>query len=562
MLPKLFFFICYTLCYILTTKCFVSCTITPKTYCKYLSGVMDHISEQVGWDFMQHLEIKYSTGVSFNIKDVVYKGSRIILTKKFDAMIDILNYLYAEVIKTFIDHIRTIANQCQEYYDFNQGDNLLHCTVLLQSVVENSKTMFKQLYNVMDYLSNIDFKLLANAKKTFSVPIVDEIYTFVEYVSLKSQQNTQIFIDPNDSNTKKDACKVILDVKSFIEGIGHETYQNIKEKNISVVYNHKPKCLLEKNLKDYKAQQNKNLELSYYLSEWLNIYYAEISTNLYKNLGFKQVLEDSIKEGTFKPPVHIHGNISQKHVIEQLNTITKENGWKSLKHMNIVFNDQVISVDRILRHPADKLNFHCKKQHILRLIKCNYTEILLEYWEYVIFMLNFCETGIVKSNDVIYLNFVRQIFDTVHKITNMFDIMYKTLISLNNLIGEYFHDNCHSNLKCLCTLITKLLEEIKSGNYSLDVLNSKSNISEQKITLSYARTCVEKFSQFLKYNKSKNSLNVTHDKQCLIQSVLLYNETPLLININNFSSHCKQLIVFAKKFLKMYYEDLGLNKFN
>ncbi|XP_050547531.1 uncharacterized protein LOC126909150 isoform X2 [Daktulosphaira vitifoliae] len=558
MLPKLFYSICYTF-WILTTKCFVSCKIKPKTYEKYLSVVIDHISEQVGWDSMQHLKINLSTGINYNIKDVICKGSRIILSKKFDAIIHILNYMYAEVIKTFIDHISAIAKRCQEYYDFNQGDNLLSCTVLLQSAVENSKTMFEQLYNVMNYLSNIDFKILASAKKTFSIPIVDEIYTFVEYATLKSQQNIQIFIDLNDPNTIKDAYKVILDVNNFIEGKGHKTYQKIKKKNSLIVNNHKPKFSLEENLKDYNAQQNKNFELSYYLSEWLNMYYVEISTNLYNNLGFEQVL--NLYEEGVRHPVYLYENINQKEGIELINAITKESGWKSLKPIYIVFNDQVISVDRILRHPADRLNFHCKKEHILRVIKCIYTEILFKYCDYVFFLIDFCETEKVNSNDVMYTNFVRQIFDAIHKTTKMFDIMYKTLVSLNELIGEYFHDNVNSNLKCFCSLISKLLEEINSGNYSLDVLDGKSDTSEQRVPQLYAKTCVKNISTCLNYHKSKNrSLIMSHDKQCPLQILLLKIDIPKSINTKNFSTACNELVVFSKNFIKVYYEELGLNK--
>ncbi|XP_050547059.1 uncharacterized protein LOC126908805 [Daktulosphaira vitifoliae] len=520
---------------------------------------MDHISEQVGWDFMQNLEVKSSTETSFNIKDIICKGSRTILPKKFDAVINSLNYMYAEVIKTFIDHIRAIANQCQEYYDVNQGDNLLRCAILLQSVIENSKTMFEKLYNVMNYLSNIDLKLIAKWKKTFSVPIVDEIYSFVEYASLKTKQNTQIFINPNDPNTKNDAYEVILDVNSFIEGKGHETYQKIKENNNSVVYNHKPKCLLEENLKDYNARQNKNIELSEYLSEWLKIYYDEISINLYKNLGFEEVLELN-EASIFKPPIHSFENITQKLVIEQLHKITKESGWNSLKHIYIIFNDQVISVDRILRHPADKLNFHCKKQHILRVIKCIYTEILFKYCEYVITLFDFCKTVNIKRNGAVYINLARQIFDAVHKSINMFDIMYKTLVSLNKLIGDYFHDIHSSNLSCLCNSITKLLEEINSGNYSLDVLDSKCDGSKQKIPQLYARACVQNISKFLKYicYLSKK----THEKHFPLQNIVLNVDTSGSISTDNFSSACNELIVFSKKFIKFYYEELGLNKLN
>ncbi|XP_050548075.1 uncharacterized protein LOC126909686 [Daktulosphaira vitifoliae] len=561
MLPKLFYSICYTF-WILTTTFFVSCRIKPKTYEKYYSEVMDYISEQVGWDYMQSLEINSSTETSSNIKDVICKGSRTILPKKFDAVIDTLNYMYAEVIKTFIDHISTIANQCQEYYDINQGDNLLRCTVLLQSDVEISKTMFKQLYNVMNYLSNIDFKLLAKWKKTFSVPIVDEIYTFLEYATLKSQQNTQIFVNPNDPNTKNDACEVILEVKSFIEGKGFETYQKIKGNNNSVVYNHKPKFLLEENLKDYNARQNKNIELSEYLSEWLKIYYDEISTNLYKNLGFEKVLE--LNEASFKHPVHLYENTSQNQVIEQLNEITNESGWKSLNHINIIFNGQVISVERILRHTADKKNFHCKKEHILRVIKCIYTEILFKYCDYVNYLFEYCETENSKGNpEITYIVFVRKIFETVHKTTNIFDIMYKTLISLNELVGDYFHENISSNIKSLCSSITKFLEEINSGNYSLDILDSKNNAFNQVSSEIYTRQCVRNISPFLKFNKlGISSLPKTHEKQCLLQNFVLNIDIPESISTDNFSSVCNKLIVFSNNFTKVYYEDLGLNKFN
>ncbi|XP_050547169.1 uncharacterized protein LOC126908892 [Daktulosphaira vitifoliae] len=558
MLPKLFYSIFYTF-WILTTKCFVSCKIRPKTYEKYLSGVMDHIKEQVGWDFIQNLDIKNdsSTWLRFNAKDILCKESNLTLSKKFDAIINVLNYMYAEVIKTFIDHIRTIANQCKKYYDFNLGDDLLSCTVLLQSVVENSKTMFEQLYNVMNYLSNIDFKLLVCGKKTFSIPIVDDIYTFVDFATLKIQQNTHIFIDPNDPNTKKDAYEVILDVINFIEGKGHETYQKIKVQNSLVVNNHKPKCLLEENLEDYKAQHYKHIELSNYLSEWLNVYYVEIFTNLYKNLGFEQVLE-SKKEG-FRHPVHIYDNTSQKQVIQLINTITNESGWKSLKHINIVFNEQVISANRILRHPADKLNFHCKKQHILRLIKCIYTEIMFKYCDYVISLLNFSDKVRFQCYFLMYLNLVQQIFDAVHETTKMFDIMYKTLVSLNKLIGEYFHDNCFSNLKCFCSSITKLLEKIKLVNYSLDILNSKSDVNNQKTV----KKTIRSFSEFLKYiTFNSRLLKKTHEKQCPFRNLLLNIDIPESINTDNFSSACNKLIVFSKNVIKVYYEELGLNKFN
>ncbi|XP_050547058.1 uncharacterized protein LOC126908804 [Daktulosphaira vitifoliae] len=563
MLPKIFYSIFYTF-WILTTKCFVSCKIRQKTYEKYYSVVMDHISEKVGWDSMQHLEIKYdfSTEISTKIKDVICKESRIVLPKKFEAIIHILNYTYTDVIHTFIDHISAIAKRCQEYYDFNLGDDLLSCIVLLQSVVENSKTMFEQLYNVMNYLSNIDFKLLANFKKTFSVPIVDEIYTFVEYATLKSKKNTQIFINPNDPNTKREACEVILDVNSFIQRKGHQSYQKIKEKNSLIVYNHKQKCLLEENLKYYNALQNKNIELSYYLSEWLNLYYDEISTNFYKNLGFEEVLE-SKKEGIFKPTIYSYKNICHKQVIEQLNTITKGSGWISLKPIHIVFNDQVVSVDRILRHPADRLNFHCKIEHVSRLIKCIYTEILFKYCKYVICLLNFCEKVYVKSNDVAFINFVRQIFDAVNETTKMFDIMYKTLVSLHNLRGKYYHDNVNSNLISLCTSITNLLEEIKSGNCSIAVLDTKSDNSNMKVTQMDATTCVKKFSEFLKYYKSNSQpLNKTHEKHCRLRNLLLNIDIPDSINTDNFSSACNKLILFSKNVIKVYYEELGLNKLN
>ncbi|XP_050547166.1 uncharacterized protein LOC126908889 [Daktulosphaira vitifoliae] len=562
MLPKLFLSIFYTF-WILTTKCFVSCKIRPKSYEKYLTEVMDHLSEQVGWDSLQHLEIKneISTEISTNIKDVICKGSSTILSKKFDAIIHILNYTYTDVIHTFIDHISAIAKRCQEYYDFNLGDDLLSCIVLLQSVVENSKTMFEQLYNVMNYLSNIDFKLLANFKKTFSVPIVDEIYTFVEYATLKSKKNTQIFINPNDPNTKREAYEVILDVNSFIQRKGNQSYQKIKEKNSLIVYNHKQKCLLEDNLKDYNARQNRNIELSYYLCEWLNMYYVEISTNLYKNLGFEEVLELN-EASIFKPTIYSYKNICHKQVIQQLNTITKGSGWKSLKHINIIFNDQVVSVDRILRHPADRINFHCKIQHVLRLIKCIYTEILFKYCKYVISLLNFCEAVYVKSNDVAYINFVRQIFDAVNETTKMFDIMHKTLVSLHNLRGKYNHDNVNSNLISLCTLITNLLEEIKSGNCSMAVLATKSDKNNMKVSQLDATTCVRKFSEFLKYNKLKSSLNKTHEKHCRLRNLPLNIDIPESIYTDKFSSACNKLIVFSENVIKVYFEELGLNKFN
>ncbi|XP_050544747.1 uncharacterized protein LOC126907472 isoform X2 [Daktulosphaira vitifoliae] len=521
---------------------------------------MDYISEQVGWDYMQYLEINSSTETNCNIKDVICKGSRTILAKKFDAVIDTLNYMYAEVIKTFIDHISTIANQCQEYYDVNQGDNLLRCTYFLQSDVEISKTMFQQLYNVMNYLSNIDFKLLAKWKKTFSVPIVDEIYTFVEYATLKSQQNSQIFINSNDSSTKKMACEVILEVQSFIEGKVHDIYQKIKENNNSVVYNHKPKFLLEENLKDYNARQNKNIELSQYLSEWLKIYYDEISTNLYKNLGFKEVLE--LNEARY--PVHLYENTSQKQVIEQLNEITNESGWKSLNHINIIFNGQVISIERILRHLADKKTFHCKKEHILRVIKCIYTEILFKYCHYVNYLFEYCEKENSKGNpEITYIVFVRKIFETVHKTTIIFDIMYKTLISLNELIGDYLYDNISSNIKSLCSSITKFLDEINSGNYSLDILDSKNNAFNQGSSELYTRQCVRNISPFLQFNKlGISSLPKTHEKQCLLQNFVLNIDIPESISTDNFSSVCDKLIVFSNNFIKVYYEDLGLNKLN
>ncbi|XP_050524844.1 uncharacterized protein LOC126896248 [Daktulosphaira vitifoliae] len=563
MLPKIFYFIFYTFC-ILTTKCFVSCKIRSKTYEKYLSVVMDHLSEQVGWDSMQHLEIKYdfSTEINTNIKDVICKGSRIVLPKKFEAIIHILNYTYTDVIHTFIDHISAIAKRCQEYYDFNQGDNFLSCIVLLQSAVENSKTMFEQLYNVMNYLSNIDFKTLASAKKTFSVPIVEEIYTFVEYATLKIQQNTQIFIDLNDPKTKEDAYEVILDVNSFIKGIGNESYQKIKEKNSLIVYNRKPKCLLEENLKDYNTRQNKNIELSYYLSEWLNMYYDEVSTNFYKNLGFDEILELN-DASNFKPTLYSYKNICHKQVIEQLNTITKGSGWKSLKHINIIFNGQVISVDRIFRHPTDRINFHCKIQHVLRLIKCIYTEILFKYCKYVICLLNFCETDYVKCIDEVYINLARQIFDAVNETTKMFDIIYKTLLSLHNLRGEYDHDNVNSNLISLCTLITNLLKEIKSGYCSMTVLGTKNDNSNLKEMQFQASTCVKQFSEFLKYYKSKSQpLNKTHEKHCRLRNLSLNIDIPESINTDNFSSACNKLILFSKNVIKVYYEELGLNKLN
>ncbi|XP_050546494.1 uncharacterized protein LOC126908436 [Daktulosphaira vitifoliae] len=435
------------------------------------------MSKQDGWCIMCHLQIKYdsSTDICINIKDVFIRGNGMNLAKRFETIIHILNYMYAEVIKTFIDHIRIIIKQCQDYNYINR------------------------------------------------------------------------------------------DVKNFIEGKAHETYQNIKKKNSLIVYDNQPKFLLKENLKQYEAQQYKNMDLSHFLSDCLNEYYAETSKYLYKNLGFEKVLEFK-KKGNFRIP--IESNINQNKGINLINTITKESGWVSLKHINVEFNDQIISGDRILRDPVNKLNFHCKRLHIIRLIKCIYTEVIFKYNKYVCDILNLC------GSDYTYFNLVRQFFDTIHKTDKMLDIMIRTLVSLNTLIGEYDHDSSHSNIKGLYSLITHLSKEIKFGNYSLDDLDSKSDVSKKEIARSY----IKKFSDF----RSKifdNRLKVFHKKQCPSQNILsniVIHEFPFLKNTDSVDntrftelmieeivlSFCNQLIEFSENVIKSFYEDLGLNKLN
>ncbi|XP_050520422.1 uncharacterized protein LOC126893913 isoform X2 [Daktulosphaira vitifoliae] len=384
----------------------------------------------------------------------------------------------------------------------------------------------------MKFLSYLDVRYVFKGSIVPNV-IIDEIDFFQQYV-LQQITETSSF-DLNSIPKLKDS----------------ET----KFKNLNEFYTE----ALEK-----ECSNGNDSYLVYLTCSKLNLFYIETIEIWYKNLGFKQFLNPNTPE--FIPPMN--SAVNQYDGIKVLNILRQENGWKTMNHINIIYNGKQYTVDCVMKDPIDHMNFQIKKEHVTQLLRCRYTEIMKNYHVLLSAILFLCN----KYTRCIDYNCIIKLFDSFNKSIKMLEGLNRVLITLKKYSIWNLYLCSHSSLLKILKWIEDFIYLSKNNEFSN--VNFYDNQGHRKIDkinklLKIFLNVRKKF--YLDLNGDIGKLNIRcsiknpfYDKNKIINelncSASTSNNPFSLQSTEIYINVCNYFDDFCEKVYKSCYENLGFSK--
>ncbi|XP_050525967.1 uncharacterized protein LOC126896869 [Daktulosphaira vitifoliae] len=403
------------------------------SYKTYVINVLNHIRNEKTFESLQHIVIKDTAIVNpidywdFN-KPVT--DSSVALTLKF--MIHLLNYRFGEILQVFQNKFLFAIENCQRSFDNQQFDNFVICVQQMYDTIKNSRTMFKSLYDAVEFLYNLDFKLidpLINVPES-TLEIFQVYKDFTE--SIASQMPPQ-FVDENQNPNYDIVYNVHITMTNFFNNIYVPTTSSlclINYQYCGVFSENVPFDLLIV----YGGVEKLN-EFSIIYSDItlvcddLNYLCTYAIEYIYKTLGFEKLLYEN--NNTIIPPL-LNEKMCREKVIVLINNIIKY-AKQEFQHIKIFSRkDGYISSESILQGEINNFKIYRIKQiQVSQLIRCRFTEIFQNYYITLNVLIKICSNNEVQ-NSSLFIDYLSQLYITIQKAHILFISMLPIVETFKN----------------------------------------------------------------------------------------------------------------------------------
>ncbi|XP_050523007.1 uncharacterized protein LOC126895314 [Daktulosphaira vitifoliae] len=546
----------------------VKCNCTPvnnyrEDYRNYIKTVISHIFSHIESKEILNLKLKQDSICTISVDEVFKPNTKYTNFKtNYFYTINLINFKYTEILKHFLDYIDIILQLCNKFHKRNLEENFICCVTSLIDEVKNSKTMFENLHNAMTFFSYIDVRFVFHGSIMPNV-IIDEIDFFQKYVLQKISENSHLDLNrhldlnclPNFQDSEMN-FKNLNEFHIVASKIVNNLYQNsniiidtsIKTNSTTIGMNEDDSYLVYLTCSKLKSFYNKNIEI------W------------YKNLGFEQFLNP--RTSKLIPPIEPNININM--AIKAFNILRQESGWKTMEHIKIVYNGKQFSVDSIMKDPINIMNFQIKKENVIQLLRCRYTETIKNYHVILSTIMFLCNTEANRFN----YNCLIKLFDSFNKSKIMFEGLHTALITLQKSSLWNFSFLSHSNLQKIFKWINDFLSLLNNNEFSQDKFVDKNGIKKtEKIDkkLIYFLGCLKKFN--IELNSDLRTMNC----RCNMKEPY-YEKTKLITQFMHLASTmsttyyeqltqvyhiaCNYFDEFCEIVYKSCYENLGFRKVN
>ncbi|XP_050535940.1 uncharacterized protein LOC126902508 isoform X2 [Daktulosphaira vitifoliae] len=422
----------------------VDCRKEINEYAAYLKQVMNHMCYNLSHFKLEYLSLRNEKNDIVRINDIlnqkVSNVDKLIITYYY--IVDLINYLFIEVLQLFTEHLKIIIDVCEKLYENNLFENATYCTIVLLNTAKNSNLMFDYLYKAITFIDYLDINSVCVKSIVRSKTVVNEIYTVKNYTSSMKSTEMLNYINNDKSINILVAKEDYKEIYNFVNKVV-DTTDNFFKNNFNVINNTIKINLQENYFNEYKTTRCK-INFVNFISEKLNVYCLTTIDKYYFNIGFHQFINPNITGLT--PPQNIE--FLQDKAIEVLNTLFREGNWKLLDHISIINYDDIITTNRIIRDPVNNSNFNIKKKYFTHLLRCRYTEVLKNYNTYISAIIQTCRNQINSNNIDGIKDCTIRFIDAVKDSKNMFKYM---LSALNKLKAVFIWD---SNYKSNSSLIT------------------------------------------------------------------------------------------------------------
>ncbi|XP_050546646.1 uncharacterized protein LOC126908527 [Daktulosphaira vitifoliae] len=534
---------------------YVECKIEETSYLNYLIEIGDHLCIQNGWKSMGNLHLKHDSIGFLSVQDLVaQKLNEKNLISVFYNIIDILNYRYSEVLSTFVELLNIVVDICVHFLDANVLENFKNCTILLVKIINNSLTMFDNIYNAMTFISYMDFKLVFPELKTNPITIVHDIYEIKNHIYFKKIQSEYHHVD----------YQVFIETKEFIGDV-FKIANNCFEKNKSIINTGEKIDLKTECETEYLTHNRDFSEFIQFMCNKMNSFYTETIKINYEDLGFIQLINPT--NNKFKPP--IDESINQELGIMTLNTLFSEGNWDSFGKIKILFDNLIVSATTVIRDLVTDHNFHLKKFYFTQMLRCRLLDVLLMYNTSLTALSGMCRSH-KELNE--YLKCIIYLFDTINNTVKMFDYML-TIMEKIKLSTLWLPEKLCPSLRLIFNLIYNYVIELKTNDVIRNMFINKPEVNIENLANDYMVSFQKaryKFFNNLRNLKSQNKYNCYSEGLIVNKEHLdiKFSNAELIINttmatdsfVTKYELLSKYLYEFCENFVKTDYIDTGFHK--
>ncbi|XP_050549003.1 uncharacterized protein LOC126910457 [Daktulosphaira vitifoliae] len=542
--------------------------LNKNEYALYFKYVTNTIRHQNVWKTLQHLKIINAHNNMIEIQDLFESNlkntSTVEMTDIFYIISDLLNYLFAEVLKIFSEHMRIIIEDCEQFFNRNLTKYSVNCTMLLLKAAKSSNVMFEHLYKIINFIEYIDVKFVTRNSLENQNIVYEDMYTVKEFTYLLESPDILEFSNNDGSPEVEKAKKMLTKIENFIEKTAISANDILNKCSNIVDYSIKSNWR-EKYNNEFVNKKYKTMIFVDFIIQKLDVYYMEIITKYYYNMGFNVLLNRSLVELTH----HQSYEFCQKESIEKFNALLQNGNWELLNNISIKYGNKLITINRILRDMVDDFNCNLKKKYFTQLLRCRYTKVLAEYDTYMSTIIEICRSE--KSRNCLdrYIDCVIQFFHSVKESKIMLSNMLLALDTLK--ITTIWEVNNNSSV-CL-SLTHQVLSNFLSKIEKMNIPKIDSTIKPKYVGEIIANDLIIVFQNSRKYfTKSLKNYHRIINKYCQFNNE--HNQEEKLINslkekfIENIYNRCNYLYQFAinqftnffSEKAKSEYEDLGFKK--
>ncbi|XP_050543337.1 uncharacterized protein LOC126906670 [Daktulosphaira vitifoliae] len=552
----------------------VNCEVLKKHYMKYLINVVNHIRVQEGWYSMHHLSLNNKSSQQISIREAfIYNYGSDQLEVMFTNIIYLINVKYAEVLNKFVEFINIGTDHCEEYLIAQSFENFNICINLLEVEVKKSEYMFEHLYKAVSFLSYLDLKYIFTKRLGNPYVIVEEIYFVKNFIS-----NLKLYNQLCDTNLLTnytvDIMKaVITNIKQFIGEVANVVQGILNKLNIENNVPLKLKLILNTEYDMYKTDYSCFID---FLFKKLNDFYTFTIENDFIGLGFSELLDPiTFNKKELYPP--IDNKLHQETGIATLNKLQIEGNWQTLNHIHVLYYDQEVSMDQVLRNRVDNNNFHLKRKYFQLFLRCRFYELLCNYNIYLSVIIQECRKE--KSHTKFLLNSYKFI-ECVHL---LFLNVKSSQIFLNSMLiamdkfkklSVWCESEKKNSLNILFKLIEKFLKNLVEYNLNADAFVDSNDVNLMVKADKYLMDlCTAKRDFTFSINNLKLlqiSRCITNENKIIEKNILLHsaeynvsisNETTTSQN-NIYKYHylCSKLFMLCNNFITIEFNNLGFDK--
>ncbi|XP_050530298.1 uncharacterized protein LOC126899405 isoform X2 [Daktulosphaira vitifoliae] len=539
MIIKIYYFIFFLFWTIQfdTTSCRPA---NSRDYFEYLCEIVNYILFQDKNTSIQHLTDGLTENSDYT-QDLGLEINNENFTRIFNAIIELLNCRYTIILEIFHENIGLIIQYCDRYYSNKQFYDFIDCNITLNDAIDDSRTLFETLNNVIQFFSSLNIRL---AFKTYKRPqIINDKFSIInKYIQSKRKLNIFQYIDANANLQVEIAIKDFENIKSF-----HDLLS--KKNSFTSIKNYKYNTFQDK-LKIDDAMEHDNcliLCLDYVqVCNKLKVFYDEAFKVEYINFGFDFLLHPT----TPRLVSPLYDDSSEYLAVNVINTLFNVDNRQSLINTKICVNNRVKDLNEI-QHDEDNLtNFFQIKQEVAHLFKCRYSAFLKTIAVSFSAIQHLCQS---EEDNVRYDNLVacvNSLKSTFSSVTTMITRLLAILALLKKAsIGDYMAKS-HSCFKKVVEIALEFNYILKPQNTSLIAETNTSNAMEFLVNIRKNQLRITHLFSDFKINQFlKNDCVI--DKPLLNKFELIDSYQFGLYLYNNLSS---DLIQICENFIKTDYD--------